>query len=107
MTKTASPATDRTALLEALAKGLVEFDYLKADGEFRTVRGTTNYGTIEINGGEQEEAYYAKAFEDNDNDDAEFVLYFDADRKGIRNIRPDAIVPREVYFQQVSFGREV
>ena len=105
MTKTASPATDRTALLAALNQGLVEFDYLKADGEFRTVRGTTNYGTIEINGGEQEEAYYAKAFEDND--DAEFVLYFDADRKAIRSIRPDAIVPREVYFQQVSFGREV
>ena len=105
MTKTASPATDRTALLEALAKGLVEFDYLKADGEFRTVRGTTNYGTIEINGGEQEEAYYAKAFEDND--DAEFVLYFDADRKAIRSIRPDAIVPRTVYFNLVSIGREI
>ena len=104
MTKTASPATDRTALLEALAKGLVEFDYLKADGEFRTVRGTTNYGTIEINGGEQE-AYYAKAFEDND--DAEFVLYFDADRKAIRSIRPDAIVPRTVYFNLVSIGREI
>ena len=105
MTKTASPATDRTALLEALNQGLVEFDYLKADGEFRTVRGTTNYGTIEINGGDQDEAYYAKAFEGND--EAEFVLYFDADRKAIRSIRPDAIVPRELYFQQVSFGREV
>ena len=105
MTKTASPATDRQPLLASLNRGLVEFDYLKADGEFRTVRGTTNYGTIEINGGDQDEAYYAKAF--GDNDDAEFVLYFDAERKGIRNIRPDAIVPREVYFQQVSFGREV
>lgn len=105
MTKTASPATDRTALLAALKRGLVEFDYLKADGEFRTVRGTTNYGTIEINGGEQDEAYYAKVFEDND--EAEFVLYFDADRKAIRSIRPDAIVPREVYFQQVSVGREI
>ena len=104
MTNT-SPATDRTALLEALNQGLVEFDYLKADGEFRTVRGTTNYGTIEINGGDQDEAYYAKAFEGND--EAEFVLYFDADRKAIRSIRPDAIVPRELYFQQVSFGREV
>ena len=102
---TASPATDRQPLLAALAQGLVEFDYLKADGEFRTVRGTTNYGTIEINGGEQEEAYYVKAFEDND--DAEFVLYFDADRKAIRSIRPDAIVPRTVYFNLVSIGREV
>lgn len=100
-----SPATDRTALLAALNQGLVEFDYLKADGEFRTVRGTTNYGTIEINGGEQEEAYYAKTFEDND--DAEFVLYFDADRKAIRSIRPDAIVPRTVYFNLVSIGREI
>lgn len=105
MTKTAPPATDRTALLAALNQGLVEFDYLKADGEFRTVRGTTNYGTIEINGGEQEEAYYAKAFEDND--DAEFVLYFDADRKAIRSVRPDAIVPRTVYFNLVSIGREI
>ena len=105
MTKTASPATDRTALLAALAQGLVEFDYLKANGEFRTVRGTTNYGTIEINGGEQEEAHYAKVFEDND--DAELVLYFDADRKAIRSIRPDAIVPREVYFNLVSIGREI
>lgn len=104
-TKTASPATDRTALLAALNRGLVEFDYLKADGEFRTVRGTTNYATIEINGGDQGEAYYDKAF--GDNDDAEFVLYFDADRKAIRSIRPDAIVPREVYFQQVTVGREV
>ena len=102
---TASPATDRQPLLAALAQGLVEFDYLKADGEFRTVRGTTNYGTIEINGGEQEEAYYVKAFEDND--DAEFVLYFDADRKAIRSIRPDAIVPRTVYFNLVSIGREI
>lgn len=100
-----SPATDRQPLLAALAQGLVEFDYLKADGEFRTVRGTTNYGTIEINGGEQEEAYYVKAFEDND--DAEFVLYFDADRKAIRSIRPDAIVPRTVYFNLVSIGREI
>ncbi len=104
-TKTASPATDRTALLAALNRGLVEFDYLKADGEFRTVHGTTNYGTIEINGGDQDEAYYDKAF--GDNDDAEFVLYFDADRKAIRSIRTDAIVPREVYFQQVTVGREV
>lgn len=56
MTKTASPATDRQPLLEALNRGLVEFDYLKTDGEFRTVRGTTNYGTIEINGGDQDEA---------------------------------------------------
>ena len=102
---TKSPATDRTALLAALNQGLVEFDYLKADGEFRTVRGTTNYGTIEINGGEQEEAYCAKAFEDND--DAEFVLYFDADRKAMRSIRPDAIVPRTVYFNLVSIGREI
>ena len=101
-----SPATDRQPLLSALNQGLVEFDYLKDDGEFRTVRGTTNYGTIEINGGEQEEAYYAKAFEDNDND-AEFVLYFDADRKAIRSIRPDAIVPRTVYFNLVSIGREI
>ncbi len=105
MTKTASPATDRTALLAALNQGLVEFDYLKADGELRTVRGTTNYGTIEINGGEQEEAYYAKAFEDND--DAEFVLYFDADRKAIRSIRPDAIVPRTVYFNLASIVRDI
>ena len=105
MTTKTSPATDRTALLAALNQGLVEFDYLKADGEFRTVRGITNYGTIEINGGEQEEAYYAKAFEDND--DAEFVLYFDADRKAIRSIRPDAIVPRTVYFNLVSVGREI
>ena len=105
MTKTASPATDRTALLAALNQGLVEFDYLKADGEFRTVRGTTNYGTIEINGGDQDEVYYAKVFEDND--DAEFVLYFDADRKAIRSIRPDAIVPRTVYFNLVSIGREI
>ena len=105
MTTKTSPATDRTALLAALNQGLVEFDYLKADGEFRTVRGTTNYGTIEINGGEQEEAYYAKAFEDND--DAEFVLYFDIDRKAIRSIRPDAIVPRTVYFNLVSIGREI
>ena len=102
---TASPATDRQPLLAALAQGLVEFDYLKADGEFRTVRGTTNYGTIEINGGDQDEAYYAKAFEDND--DAEFVLYFDVDRKAIRSIRPDAIVPRTVYFNLVSIGREI
>ena len=105
MTSKTSPATDRQPLLEALNRGLVEFDYLKADGEFRTVRGTTNYGTIEINGGDQDDDYYDKAFEDNDT--AEFVLYFDADRKAIRSIRPDAIVPREVYFQQVSFGREV
>lgn len=105
MTTKTSPATDRQPLLEALNRGLVEFDYLKADGEFRTVRGTTNYGTIEINGGDQDDDYYDKAFEDNDT--AEFVLYFDADRKAIRSIRPDAIVPREVYFQQVSFGREV
>ena len=102
---TASPATDRQPLLAALAQGLVEFDYLKADGEFRTVRGTTNYGTIEINGGDQDEAYYVKAFEDND--DAEFVLYFDVDRKAIRSIRPDAIVPRTVYFNLVSIGREI
>lgn len=105
MTKTASPATDRQPLLAALNQGLVEFDYLKANGEFRTVRGTTNYGTIEINGGDQDEAYYAKAFEDND--DAEFVLYFDIDRKAIRSIRPDAIVPRTVYFNLVSIGREI
>ena len=103
-TKTASPATDRQPLLEALNRGLVEFDYLKADGEFRTVRGTTNYGTIEINGGDQDEAYYKKAFEDNN--DNEFVLYFDANRKAIRSIRPDAIVPREVYFNLVSVGRK-
>ena len=102
---TASPATDRQPLLTSLAQGLVEFDYLKADGEFRTVRGTTNYGTIEINGGDQDEAYYAKAFEEND--DAEFVLYFDVDRKAIRSIRPDAIVPRTVYFNLVSIGREI
>ena len=102
---TASPATDRQPLLTSLAQGLVEFDYLKADGEFRTVRGTTNYGTIEINGGDQDEAYYAKVFEDND--DAEFVLYFDVDRKAIRSIRPDAIVPRTVYFNLVSIGREI
>ena len=102
---TASPATDRQPLLTALAQGLVEFDYLKANGEFRTVRGTTNYGTIEINGGDQDEAYYAKAFEDNN--DAEFVLYFDVDRKAIRSIRPDAIVPRTVYFNLVSIGREI
>ena len=102
---TASPATDRQPLLAALAQGLVEFDYLKADGEFRTVRGTTNYGTIEINGCDQDEAYYVKAFEDND--DAEFVLYFDADRKAIRSIRPDAIVPRTVYFNLVSIGRDI
>lgn len=105
MTKTASPATDRQPLLAALNQGLVEFDYLKANGEFRTVRGTTNYGTIEINGGDQDEAYYAKAFEDND--DAEFVLYFDIDRKAIRSIRPDAIVPRTVYFNLVSICREI
>ena len=104
MTNT-SPATDRTALLEALNQGLVEFDYLKANGEFRTVRGTTNYGTIEINGGDQDEANYTKAFEENN--DAEFVLYFDADRKAIRSIRPDAIVPRTVYFNLVSIGREI
>ena len=102
---TASPATDRQPLLASLAQGLVEFDYLKADGEFRTVRGTTNYGTIEINGGDQDEAYYAKAFEEND--DAEFVLYFDVDRKAIRSIRQDAIVPRTVYFNLVSIGREI
>lgn len=102
---TASPATDRQPLLTALAQGLVEFDYLKANGEFRTVRGTTNYGAIEINGGDQDEAYYAKAFEDNN--DAEFVLYFDVDRKAIRSIRPDAIVPRTVYFNLVSIGREI
>ena len=105
MTTKTSPATDRQPLLEALNRGLVEFDYLKADGEFRTVRGTTNYGTIEINGGDQDDDYYDKAFEDNDT--AEFVLYFDADRKAIRSIRPDAIVPRTVYFNLVSIGREI
>ena len=105
MTTKTSPATDRQPLLEALNRGLVEFDYLKADGEFRTVRGTTNYGTIEINGGDQDDDYYDKAFEDNDT--AEFVLYFDADRKAIRSIRPDAIVPRTVYFNLVSIGRDI
>lgn len=95
----------RQQITQALNGGTVEFDFIKADGSYRTALGTRNVERIMDESPTKDEDYFIGVFKEND-DDSELILYFDLEKGAIRSVRPDTIVPRQVYFIERAKGRE-
>lgn len=82
--------------ISALNQGVVEFDFLKENGDFRTAKGTRNVKTILELSGAKPADYYEEAF--SNNEDAEPILFFDVERGAIRSVLSNTIVPGKAFW---------